>query len=236
MPLESVPVEFASFNQALAILNRMNPTAMAIVGSYGDLGKTPDQWSDLDLIYVFNSNEIGLLVEQFIDQLGEIDGLLFTYLGVHFQFGHVISIFFRDDPLRWVDIGMMDRNFSENYLVDLPMCVQKGHIPTCGIPSYPENQMQHLAKKLLKARLRNDQLYVATCACRYIAWLQVEAKMARRDLSTPGKFALRRARDLAKRGHGEFRLEEYLSEDLPKIVDAVLDDIAKRFPEIAATP
>ena len=229
------PLEFAPFEEALEILEAMNPVAKAIVGSYGDPAKAPDQFSDLDLIYVFDTNQIRLLVERCIDRLREIDDLVTIHLGVHFQLGHVISILFRREPLRWIDIGMMDRNFSENYLVDASMKVLTGHIPTCGIPTHPENWMLHLAKKLMQAQLRNNQLYVVTCACRYLTMVEVEAAMKRRVNSpTSGKFALRQVDGAAALGVVESRPLGLLSNDASKIIDAVLLDIRQRFPGIAA--
>ncbi len=234
--MNHIPAEFEQFNQALEILNEMNPAALAIVGSYGDPNKEPDQLSDLDLIYVFDTNAIRIYVDQFVSKLETIEGLIANYLGVHLQFGHVINIFFRHDPLRWVDIGLMDRHFSDDYLVDLPLSILKGSIRTSGITQYPENQMQFLARKLKKAQLRNDLLYVANCACRYVAWLHVATKIAKPLDTLPDKFLLKNSDDAVRSGIENFCIEKYMSTNLSQIVESVLDDIAQRFPEVEGVP
>lgn len=213
----------------------MDPVAIAIVGSHGDPTKAPDRFSDLDLIAVFDTHEIRLLVDRYAIELEKLDGLVSTYLGVHFQFGHVFSLLFTNEPLRWIDIGMMDRNFAENYLVALPMKVLAGHIDTCGIPPHPQNQMLHLAKKLLQARARGDKLYLLTCACRYVTWLKVEAARRTNESHANSRWlALKRGGESIGPETKAFNVDAYLSDHVSEIVDAVLLDIRRRFPEMGS--
>lgn len=228
---------FARFRVVFDILEGMNPAAMAMVGSRGDSTKTPDEFSDIDTILVFEGADIVSIVELLLRKLNQIDDLQTVYLGVHFQFGHVVSAFFMSDPLRWIDIGLMDDHFARNYLVNLPMTVRHGRVQTCGIPPSPRNQMQHLARKLKKALLRNDRLQLASCAFRYLSWLQVDDRNSLQRNSFDSSDASPQYTAARLQGsETDSMLNGYLSNDVSKVVDAVLLDVATRFPELAATP
>lgn len=171
--IDYLPLSFSKFVKPIKILDAYNPQSIAIVGSFGDITKTPSEFSDLDLIFVFKTDSITTILNNCMETLSKTNELRITYLGVTFQFGHTISIYFEDDPLCWIDIGIMDFNFASNYLVNLPIKIVKGSISTSGIPSFPINQMHHLAKKIIKAYLQKNNQNVLIFCHRYLGWWKI---------------------------------------------------------------
>ncbi len=222
-----------TFTPVLQILDAFIPSAIAIVGSRGDSTKSPDEFSDTDLIYVFDSRNILYLLGEIQQRLAKIVGLHTVYLGVHFQFGHVLSAFFESQPLCWIDIGLMDQDFAANYLVGLPMTVVHGSVPTCGLPTNPRNQMQHLARKLLKANLRNNSLHAVNCAFRYLNWLEVENRNTQAACNSerlPTQNPIigdgHKCSSKPKRGDSSIQM------DTIEVIHKVMEDIRIRFPEL----
>lgn len=171
--IDCLPSTFSKFYTPIKILDTFNPQSIAIVGSFGDITKTPSEFSDLDLIFVFNTESITIILNNLLGKLSEINKLHTTYLGVTFQFGHTISMYFEEHPLRWIDIGIMDTNFASDYLVNLPITIIKGCITTSGIPSFPINQMHHLAKKIMKAYFQKNNQSVLIFCHRYLGWWKI---------------------------------------------------------------
>jgi hypothetical protein len=169
----SIPSRFSKFTHIIDHLYFYSPAGIAIVGSYGDFTKAPTINSDLDLIFVYDSDCILSILEYFLNMLSANSEVQFNYLGVHYQFGHLISMHYKKDPYVWVDIGIMDVNYASNYLVDLPIKVIQGNIKTSGISTSPVNQLYNLAKKILKAKLqKHDQQLLIFCN-RYLGWWKV---------------------------------------------------------------
>jgi hypothetical protein len=171
--IDYLPSSFSKFVKPIKILETYNPQSIAIVGSFGDITKTPTEFSDIDLIFVFNTNAITVILSDYLESLAKINKLIAIYLGVTSQFGHTISMYFKNNPLCWVDIGIMDSNFASNYLVNLPIKIVKGNIPTSGIPSFPTNQMHHLAKGIIKAHNQNNKQKVLISCHRYLRWWKI---------------------------------------------------------------
>lgn len=178
-----LPPSYEPFIPILDLLTLYSPNAIAIVGSYGDFSKTPTILSDVDMIYIFETDFIIKILNCYIEELSRINELQFYYLGVTFQFGHTISMNFKDNPIMWLDLGIMDMNYSMNYLVDLPMKVISGKVNTCGIPPSPINQMHHLAKKIIKANMQNRHQNVLVLCYRYLGWWRIQYEMLERYIS-----------------------------------------------------
>lgn len=170
------------------VLKELAPDSIAIVGSYGNPKKPPDIHSDLDLVLVFENRRIPDVVEQAVSSLIALDGVQCVYLGVHFQFGHVISAYNRIRPLDWIDIGFMDRRFSRDYLIDLPLTPALGDIESSGAKAIPASHLNHLARKLRKALVRDDPVQALSCAARYLGWLDVMYRSTQ-DAETTGTVA-----------------------------------------------
>lgn len=175
-----LPSNFLSFKEPLEKLSGYNPSAIGIVGSYGDPTKKPTEFSDFDIIYTFHSESAVRIVKSYLNDLSNIDGLTYYHLGTHFQFGHVISMYFENNPMRWIDVGIMDEYFSQNYLVGFPLTVVSGKIPTCGMLMIPINQMHHLSRKIISAKKQNKIQDVVLFCFRYLEWWKKHLEMLKR--------------------------------------------------------
>lgn len=220
---ENYHTKFRRFDPAMKILESLNPEAIGVVGSYGDSSKAPDDFSDLDVLFVYETEEILVIVQELMNRLESINGIVASYLGVHFQFGHVVNIHFTDDPLCWMDIGIMDFVFANNYLVELPIKMVLGDIQTCHMPAQQKNQLRFLAMKYKKAVARKDHLYILNCAVRYLAWLRV---IARSERTEPHD----------QKASLVIDAENAFSKNIAFIINTVSKDIATRFPNIASLP
>ncbi len=217
-----IPKKFSHFFAPINAIVLRHPTSISIVGSYGNPNKKPTESSDLDLIFVFDTELIYEVFQGCLNDLYKIDGLRVIELGVHFRYGYVVSVYYADNPLCWVDIGVMDVNFAENYLVNLPRKDVFGSIQNCGIGQNPLHQMNHLARKILVARGSRKVLTVEIACYRYLAWLKVHS-----DIQI---YKGRQERDCLEVvdlfGSGQ-------NEDkCLNVVELVLSDIERRFPEI----
>ena len=225
------------FSSVIKVLNDLHPNSIAIVGSHGNPNKPPDIHSDVDLILVFDSDNIPSIVERAIDALQNLPEYRCVYLGVHFQFGHALSVYCRATPMEWLDIGIMGRDFSRNYLVDHPILPIVGNIQSSGAKSIPEYQLNHLARKLKKAILRNDSVQAFSCGARYLGWLEVEwrsLEQARRnnaqaDSGVPDHQSL--PGDAFK-----YLIADMSTCSLAALISSVLCDAEQRFPELRSAP
>ncbi len=84
--------------------------------------------------------------------------------------------------------------------------------------------MEHLARKLAVAIMRSDQLYVALNAWRYLGWQHVE-------MAAEGRTAGRV--ESVRNSRPSLNTQELASRDFVTALQAVLRDIAERFPEIS---
>jgi hypothetical protein len=232
-----LPLSFVRFFGFIEILITFDPKSIAIVGSYGDFEKTPNQFSDLDLVFVFDTESILSILNNYMRKLSDLQGIEITYLGVTFQFGHTISMYFHDDPLHWIDIGIMDCNYANNYLVDLPLTAIKGIVSTCGISSSPQSQLHHLAKKILKAqRMDNSQLLIIFCY-RYLGWWKTCFDTLYRKISKHSNEHKIDKNDIAYFLDMSSEIREYFGNydgtlKEMDIIHMVMKDIEKRFPVI----
>ncbi len=165
-----LPITFRRFSTPLEKLALMNPIGIALAGSYGNPKKIPDKCSDLDILFVFDNTNVLSILRHFESEIASERGLVYTHLGAHPQFGHLVNLFFADDPLRWIDVGIMDENFSRNYLTGQPITVIKGFVDTSGIPPSANSQLSHLAKKIMKTKQRNDITLMIVYSYRYVQW------------------------------------------------------------------
>lgn len=173
--ISQIPLAFSRFIPAIEPLMQLGPTAVAFAGTYGNPSKHGDGLSDLDILFVFHTESILNILNEYLGTVQRNDALISLYLGIHPQFGHMVNLYFTDAPLQWVDVGIMDEIFASNYLTGLPIKVLKGRIPTCGIPPNADNQIAHLAKKLAKAQNRKDAHMVSVYSYRYLQWAQIDA-------------------------------------------------------------
>jgi len=217
-----IPKKFSHFFEPINAIVLRHPVSISIVGSYGNPNKKPTESSDLDLIFVFDTGSIYEVFQRCLRDLYKIDNLWVVELGVHFQYGYVISIYYADNPLCWVDIGVMDVNFSENYLVNLPKKDVFGSIQSSGIGQNPVHQMNHLARKILKARGSGQALTVEIACYRYLAWLKVHSEI--QMYKGRQEEACSKVVDL----FGSYQNEDKSAD----VVKLVLSDIERRFPEI----
>lgn len=172
--IDSIPVAFSRFEGPLEWLMSKNPSGVALAGSYGDLNKLPDSFSDLDILFVFNTTNILNIIREFMESLSNDTGLIGVYLGPHPQFGHLVNLYFSDNPTHWIDVGIMDENFACNYLTGLPITIIKGSVNTTGIPPNHYDQTSHLAKKIIKAKQRNDIHLMKIYCYRYAQWANID--------------------------------------------------------------
>lgn len=170
-----IPYSFERFRRLIEPLMDNGPRAVALAGTYGNPYKKGDELSDLDLLFVFHPEDTLEILRRYMDFLHTHCSVTALHLGMHPQFGHLVNIYFTDNPLQWVDVGIMDTTFACNYLTCLPITVVKGDIPTCGIPPAPDSQVAHLAKKIAKAFMRRDKHLVAVYSYRYLQWAKIDA-------------------------------------------------------------
>lgn len=219
-----IPEKFSRFLAPLEKVAGSGSASISIVGSYGNPNKEPTESSDLDLIFVFDVDSAYRTYQKCLSDLHTIENLEVVELGVHFQYGFVLSLYYRDNPLCWIDVGIMDVAFSENYLVDLPKKDVYGSIQSGGIKQKPLHQMNHLARKILKSR-DTQGLSIDVACYRYLAWLKVYSEI-QVIKNKPSKAALEII--------GLFRpcKSEVKKEDVLKIV---MHDICLRFPSMVAS-
>jgi hypothetical protein len=138
--------------------------------------------------------------------------------------------------MRWIDVGIMDPIFASYYLVDHPINVVSGNVPTCGLAQNPINQMSHLAKKIVKAQHRNDLQAMAICCYRYLGWWKISNELSK-------KYEYNSANEVNKLNPitnintldseiGKLYCNYNFSIQTLKIVEIVLRDIGSRFPDI----
>ncbi len=230
-----LPSNFLSFKEPIEKIMGYSPSAVGIVGSYGDSIKTPTAFSDLDIIFSFQSQSIVKIVTSYIDDLKKINNLVYYPLGNHLQFGHLISMYFENNPMRWLDVGIMDENFSDNYLVGDPLTIVFGKISTCGMLTGPIDRMHHLARKIISAKKQNKTQDVIIFCFRYLEWWKKHLEILKRkeNVSVPTKPFLE---SLAPE---DLELNTYysslnLSSSADKVVYAILNDIQNRFPNVYA--
>ncbi len=171
------PIQFSSFRVVAETIHNFHPINISIVGSFGDQNKIPNDQSDFDVIYVFRTTNIYSVNDKINSQLKKIKKLKILELGVHFQFGFLYSLYFEDNPMRWIDIGIMDLNFAINYLVDLPKKDVYGSFRTSGIKEIPKNHLNQLGRKIIKYLNNGQHLQAQIVSYRYLNWLNVENKI-----------------------------------------------------------
>lgn len=223
MQYNFIPENFKQFIKPIDKLMLYNPVSISIVGSYGNPNKKPNSSSDLDLIFVFKTNYIYKILKDFLKDLYKINELCIIELGVHFQFGYVISIFYKNNPLLWVDIGIMDINFAENYLINLPRKDVFGSINNSGVGQNPFNQMNHLARRIISTYNNKQHLTLKIACHRYLGWLKVY-----KDIQRIGKKQNDIDSDVAKL----FKSYSIFNRNI-NIINMVMTDIQNRFPEIS---
>lgn len=189
MKYSYLPDSFLEFKKIFDILNKYKPKNISIVGSYGDKFKTPKKHSDLDILFVYETNEIFKVNEKIKNEIKKIKKIKLIELGVHYQFGFVCSIYFENNPKKWIDLGIMDLNFANNYLVDFPKTDIKGIITNSKNKEIPNNHLNHLSRKILKLLKKNKILQAKIASYRYLNWLNVEQKILKiKNLETDNYF------------------------------------------------
>lgn len=175
-----IPKKFMVFQNALDEIGKFYPTAMSIVGSYGDVNKSPTEHSDLDIIFVFDTSNIFQLYEKIVESIKSLSLYYVAELGVHYQFGYLISVY-TPTPLLWMDIGVMDQHFASNYLVNLPQTSIFGMITPPSNHQFPFHNQNHLARKIITL-VEGDKIFKAKeVAYRYISWRLLELRLSGRD-------------------------------------------------------
>lgn len=175
-----IPEKFLLFQNALDEIEKFSPTAMSIVGSYGDAGKTPTEYSDLDLIFVFDTSNVFRLYSQIVEKIKDLSLYYVVELGVHYQFGYLISVY-TPAPLLWIDVGIMDQHFASNYLVNLPQTPIFGVITPPSNHQVPFHNQNHMARKMITL-IKGREIFKATeVAYRYISWRLLELRLSGRN-------------------------------------------------------
>lgn len=167
------------FQNALDEIGKFYPTAMSIVGSYGDVNKSPTEYSDLDIIFVFDTSNIFQLYEKIVESIKSLSLYYVAELGVHYQFGYLISVYTLT-PLLWVDIGIMDQHFASNYLVNLPQTSIFGIITPPSNHQFPFHNQNHLARKIITLVEGGKIFKAKEVAYRYISWRLLELRLSGR--------------------------------------------------------
>ena len=81
--------------------------------------------------------------------------------------------------MSWIDIGIMDVNFAQNYLCNLPKKDILGSFKTSGIKEVPKNHLNNLGRKIVKYMNKGQHLQAKIASYRYLNWLNVENKVKR---------------------------------------------------------
>lgn len=178
--IKGVPEKFLVFQSILDEIEKFSPTAMSIVGSYGDADKTPTEYSDLDLIFVFDTSDIFCLYSQIVEKIKNVPLYYVAELGVHYQFGYLISVYI-PTPLLWIDVGIMDQHFASNYLVNLPQTPIFGTITPPSNHQVPFHNQNHMARKIITL-IKGCKIFKAReVAYRYISWRLLELRLLGRN-------------------------------------------------------
>ena len=165
------------FSEFIVIINKIieyKPLYISIIGSYGNKNKKTKETSDFDIIFVFDTKRIFNLNCSIIKNLKKIENLKVIELGVHFQFGFVCSLYFENKPMKWIDIGIMDMIFANNYLVNLPKKDIKGNVELSGINQVPKNQINHISRKIVSCLNNGEILQAKIASYRYLNWLKID--------------------------------------------------------------
>lgn len=183
MKTNLIPQKFLIFQDIFNIIEEFSPAAISIVGSHGDPNKTPRENSDLDLIFVFDTPNIFKTYKEITSRIKGSHLFYLVELGVHYQFGYIISIYTLS-PLLWIDIGIMDPAFASHYLIDLPQKPILGTILPPQNFQYPLHNQNHLARKILKLMGESKLFRAKEAAYRYISWRLLELRLLGRDSSS----------------------------------------------------
>lgn len=170
----SLPSRFAPLFCILNDIAGLNPVGIAVAGSFGNPKKYPDNNSDLDLLFVFNSENIMEIVREVESITSGHHDLKCLRLGPHPQFGHLLNIFDTKDPLLWVDVGVMDVNYSRCYLTGLPITTLFGDVVNSGLPPDVDAQLEHLYKKIVKSINKGKNDLVINYCFRFYQWANIE--------------------------------------------------------------
>lgn len=171
-----MPHKFSVFQEAMDAIDKFHPVAMSLIGSYGDANKTPTENSDLDLIFVFETSNIFHLYTSIVNRIRALSLYYLVELGVHYQFGYLISIY-TPVPLLWMDIGIMDQHFASNYLINLPQTCVFGEITPPANHQFPSHNENHLARKILKLIEGGKTFKAKEVSYRYISWRLLELQL-----------------------------------------------------------
>ncbi len=172
-----LPEDFLCFCGVLDAIFSFEPIGVSIIGSHGDKHKTTNESSDFDIVFVFDTENIYELNTKIRIEFANIPNLKTVELGVHYQFGFVYSIYFRENPMRWMDVGIMDLNFATNYLVDFPKIDVRGNIKPCKNKEVPDSHLNNLSRKIVRHLNKGQILQATIAAYRYLNWLNVENKV-----------------------------------------------------------
>ena len=216
--IHSLPERFLRFAPILEQIVGFNPKEISIVGSYGNKEKTPSPFSDFDIVFIFHTAALFDRYSSIVETLTSNDGLQVVELGVHYQFGYVICLYFRDNPMVWVDIGIMDEVFAYNYMICKPKTDILGSFKPAKNGDYIQGHMNHLARKILLAFRKKDLITAKISAYRYIGWIRLYLSIRERIQGNNGLV-------------GDF-LRTIESFDDRHILKYVIDDFCVRFPEL----
>lgn len=172
-----LPDGYSCFCGVLDAIYKFAPVGVSIIGSRGDKNKVVNESSDLDIVFVFNTQNICELNTKIRIEFGNIANLRIIELGVHYQFGFVYSIYFQENPMKWMDVGVMDSSFASNYLVDFPKTDVRGSVKPYKNKEVPDNHLNHLSRKIVKHLNKGQFLQATIAAYRYLNWLNVENKV-----------------------------------------------------------
>lgn len=169
-----LPDKFKEFTKPVSSIMSFNPTNISIVGSYGNHNKYPNKFSDIDLIFVFETNDIYKLYSKILTNLQNVDNLVCLELGVHYQFGYTLNIYFRNNSCKWIDVGIMDCHFATNYMINLPKKDVYGSFKTQKNKQIPSSHINQLGRKILNCIKQEHVFNAKILAYRYLDWLKVE--------------------------------------------------------------
>jgi hypothetical protein len=172
--LEFLPAKFAEFIKPINSIISFNPACISIVGSYGNLNNQPTDFSDIDLVFIFNTDNIYRLFRDIAIKLSKIRGLTYVELGVHYQFGYELSIYYKKKYQKWIDIGIMDYHFAVNYMINFPKIDVYGTFNPQQNKQNPQAHLNHLGRRILNYLAQKEILKATILSYRYLNWLNIE--------------------------------------------------------------
>ena len=209
-----LPDSFKEIDCPISTITSFNPKNIAIVGSYGNPNKIPNIFSDIDLVFIFETNNIFKLYNDLLTSLQKIKRLVCEELGVHYQFGYTINIYYEDNSQKWIDIGVMDCHFATNYMINLPKKDVYGNFFPQKNKQLPSAHISQLGRKINICLKQANIFNAKILAYRYLSWIKVENDII--NISNKNKI------------DSDFLIKNFQMMNDDEVLNYVIKDIKKR--------